>query len=162
MGAAAPVRHTRPLVATCHRGLEEILAGELAAVGAGDVVVGRGAVTFCGDPAVLFDALLWTRTAIRILYPLANAPVQSRDELYRLAERPRWEELVRPGQTIAVQAAGQTRGLANTAFACQVVKDAVVDRIRTVSARPRPPVERSAPPITFHPLSFTHLTRPTK
>jgi hypothetical protein len=39
--------------ATCGRGIEPILADEFRALGAADVVPGRGGVAFAGDRAVL-------------------------------------------------------------------------------------------------------------
>ena len=59
--------------ATCARGLEPILAEELAALGAADVEPGRGGVAFPGDAALLYRANLWLRTAIRVLRPILEA-----------------------------------------------------------------------------------------
>lgn len=50
--------------ATCARGLEAVLAGELRELGAGAVEPGRGGVFFAGDRAMLYRANLWLRTAI--------------------------------------------------------------------------------------------------
>ena len=49
--------------ATCARGIEEVLAGELRELGAEDVLVGRGGVHFVGDKALIYKANLWLRTA---------------------------------------------------------------------------------------------------
>ena len=43
--------------ATCGRGIEHILAGELEAIGAADVEPGRGGVSFAGDKAMLYRAV---------------------------------------------------------------------------------------------------------
>ena len=53
--------------ATCARGIEPVLAGELRALGAADVAPGRGGVAFAGDQALLYQANLWLRTAVRVL-----------------------------------------------------------------------------------------------
>ena len=42
--------------ATCARGLEPVLAGELTGLGASAVTPGRGGVTFHGDAAMLYRA----------------------------------------------------------------------------------------------------------
>ena len=55
--------------ATCARGLEPVLAGELTALGAAPVEPGRGGVAFAGDAALLYRACLWLRTAVRVLQP---------------------------------------------------------------------------------------------
>ncbi len=45
-----------PFFATCARGLEDILADELRALGAQDVSPGRGGTAFAGDQALLYRA----------------------------------------------------------------------------------------------------------
>src|SRR5207253_7359208 len=59
-----------PYFATCARGLEPVLAQELRALKANDVEPGRGGVGFRGDQALLYQANLWLRTAIRVLRPV--------------------------------------------------------------------------------------------
>lgn len=55
--------------ATCHPGLEAVVASELAgrAIGAADVQPGRAGVSFSGDAGVGYRANLWLRSAIRVL-----------------------------------------------------------------------------------------------
>lgn len=136
------------LVATCSRGLEPVLAAELEGIGAGDVATGRGAVTFDGDLTTLYRANLELRTAMRVLLPLASGPVGDREALYRLAVAVRWEGLVQPGATFAVEAVGRHPLLA-AHFAAVVVKDAVADRLRRVRGS-RPDVDRSRPDLGLH------------
>ena len=68
--------------ATCARGIEPILAGELRDLGAAHVEAGRGGVAFGGDRTLLYRANLCLRTAIRVLHPILQAPVTSPEELY--------------------------------------------------------------------------------
>src|SRR5204862_470116 len=63
--------------ATCARGLEPILAAELRALNAADVRPGRGGVAFAGDRALLYQANLWLRTAVRVLQPILEARVET-------------------------------------------------------------------------------------
>ncbi len=137
------------LAATCARGLEEVLAGELAAIGADKVAIGRGAVQFRGSLADLCAASLELRTAMRIVLRLVSGPAAGRDALYRLTSAIAWEELVARGQTIAVEAVGRAAAFPNRAFAALLVKDAVVDRIRRRTGA-RPDVDRRAPDIAIH------------
>ena len=139
----------RPLVATCSRGLEEVLAGELRALGRSAVEPGRGVVTFVGDLAAIWRANLWLRTAMRVVVPLAREKVAGRGDLYELASGIAWHELLRPGQTVAVDVAGRSRAVANTVFAAQVVKDAVVDQVREREGW-RPSVDRTDPDLGIH------------
>ena len=76
--------------ATCHPGLEEVVAAELRSprIGAARVRPGRAGVSFVGDAAVGYRANLWLRSAIRVLQLLAEAELDPRqpggDEVRRL------------------------------------------------------------------------------
>jgi 23S rRNA G2445 N2-methylase RlmL len=119
-----------PLVATCSRGLEEVLREELLALGHDDASCGRGVVSFRGDLDAVYRANLWLRTATRVLRQLSEGPAGSREALYELASKVAWEEVVQRGQTMTVEAAGKAEAFRNTGFAALTVKDAVVDRLR--------------------------------
>ncbi len=138
-----------PLVATCSRGLEEVLADELRSLGADAVASGRGMVSFSGDLATVYSANFRLRTGMRVLVPMARGSVGSREDLYQLASSVAWPELVLPEQTIAVEVAGRHRAFGNLNFGAQVVKDAVVDKIRQKSGK-RPSVDRDQPDIRLH------------
>ena len=142
------------LVATCTRGLEEVLAGELESLGVEDVTPGVGAVTFRGDLAGLYGANLRLRTAMRVLVPLLRGRVRGRKDLFALAARVPWEDLIPPGATFAVETVGKAPGLEHSGFAALVVKDAVADRIRGRRGN-RPDVDRRDPDIRIH----VHLGR---
>lgn len=137
------------LVATCSRGLEGVLAAELVALGGRDVHAGRGMVRFEGSLALLLRANLELRTAIRVVLPLAVGAAPNRDALYALAAGVAWEEIVAPGQTIAVEVAGSAPAFRDRRFAALVVKDALVDRIRQ-SRGVRPDVDRSQADVQIH------------
>ncbi|MGV8577724.1 hypothetical protein ACV355_32845, partial [Pseudomonas aeruginosa] len=57
------------LFASTARGLEELLKSELEALGAHDCKVVQGGVHFQGDDRLLYQSLLWSRLASRILLP---------------------------------------------------------------------------------------------
>ena len=46
------------MIAKTFKGLEEVLAGEIAAIGGNDIEIGRRAVSFTGDKSVLYRANL--------------------------------------------------------------------------------------------------------
>jgi putative N6-adenine-specific DNA methylase len=139
----------QPLVATCARGLEPVLADELRAYGVDGVAPDRGSVGFSGDLRTLYDVNLRLRTAMRVLVPLVRGPIDARDALYDLAASVSWEELFAKGQTLAVEVVGRHRAFRNTNFAGQVVKDAVVDRLRSKRGY-RPDVDRQSPDLRLH------------
>jgi putative N6-adenine-specific DNA methylase len=138
-----------PLVATCSRGLEEVLAGELRALGATAVAVGRGMVSFSGGIDTVVDANLNLRSAMRVLVSLVRGQVSDRGGLYDLAATVPWEEALSERQTFSVEVAGRARAFRDDSFAARVVKDAVVDRLRRVRGA-RPDVDRESPDIRLH------------
>ena len=139
----------QPLTATCARGLEKVLADELRDLGVEAVAPDRGAVMFAGDLRTVFDVNLRLRTAMRVLVPLASGAVTTREDLYDLAASVPWEDILADGQTFAVEVVGKHRSFQRTTFAGQVVKDAVVDRLRKIRGR-RPNVDRENPDVSLH------------
>ncbi len=140
---------TQPLTATCALGLERVLADELRALGAEAVAPDRGSVLFAGDLRTVYNVNIRLRTAMRVLAPLVRGPVSNRQGLYDLAASVAWGEVLKTGQTFAVEVVGKHRAFRNTTFAGQVVKDAVVDRLRSAGGR-RPNVDRENPDIRLH------------
>lgn len=127
-----------------------MLAAELRALtGIQDVEPERGLVAFRGDLAAVYRANLRLRTAMRVLLHLATGECGSRAALYELAASVDWEDLLAPGQTLVVDVAGQGEGFDSTAFAALVVKDAVVDRLRTRRGQ-RPDVSRTNADVRIH------------
>ncbi len=139
----------RELVATCGRGLEEVVAGEVASLGGRDPRPGRGMVRFRGTRETMVRACLGLRAASRVLVPLASGPGEGREALHALGSGVPWEELVPRGGTVAVEVAGGGAGFANTRFAAQVLKDAIVDRTRS-RAGWRPSVDLRRPDVPVH------------
>lgn len=138
-----------PLVATCSRGLEEVLREELLALGHDEASCGRGVVSFRGDLDAVYRANLWLRTATRVLRQLSEGPAGSREALYDLASKVAWEDVVARGQTITVEAAGKAEVFRNTGFAALTVKDAVVDGLRARRGS-RPDVARIGADVRIH------------
>ena len=75
-----------PLLAKTFKGLENILAKELIALGANNVQIERRAVSFTGDLALMYKANLCCRTAVRILMPLKSFKAANADEVYNNAK----------------------------------------------------------------------------
>ncbi|MDX2438639.1 MAG: THUMP domain-containing protein [Acidobacteriota bacterium] len=140
---------TQTLTATCARGLERVLADELRVLGAEAVAPDRGSVLFAGDLRTVYNVNIRLRTAMRVLVPLVRGQVTNREGLYELAASVVWKEVLGSGQTFAVEVVGKHRSFRNTTFAGQVVKDAVVDRLRTAGGG-RPNVDRDNPDIRLH------------
>jgi 23S rRNA (guanine2445-N2)-methyltransferase / 23S rRNA (guanine2069-N7)-methyltransferase len=132
------------LTARTLEGLEWVLARELEAVGARDLRVGRRTIEFSAAEGVeretLYRAVLESRTAIRVLEPLGRFRVSSPEDLYRATQEVDWTEQLKVSDTLRVDAAIHDTFTTHSLYAAQVVKDAVVDQLRTPSGR-RPSVQ---------------------
>jgi 23S rRNA (guanine2445-N2)-methyltransferase / 23S rRNA (guanine2069-N7)-methyltransferase len=141
----APIVDEPPrLTARTLEGLEWVLAEELAAIGGRDLRIGRRTIEFSAAPGVeretLYRAVLESRTAIRVLEPLGRFRVDSPDSLYRAMQEVDWTEQLKVSDTLRVDAAIHDTFLTHSLYAAQIVKDAVVDQLRTPSGR-RPSVQ---------------------
>ena len=130
----APPKPAEPprLTARTIDGLEWLLAHELEAIGAIDLRIGRRTVEFTGDRETLYRSVFESRTAIRILEPLGRFAVDSPEMLYRAIASIDWAEHLQPTQTLRVDAVVYDSFVNHSLYAAQVVKDAVVDRLREV------------------------------
>ncbi len=132
--------------ATCARGLEPILAGELAGIGATHVEPGRGGVNFSGDITTVYNANLWLRTAVRVLRPVGEGEVPSTDALYEFVRSVDWSKLMTNDHTLAVDCNVRDSAITHSQYAARRVKDAICDQFRDKTGR-RPSVDTERPMI---------------
>ena len=142
---AAPVADEPPrLTARTLEGLEWILAREIEAIGGHDLRVGRRTIEFSPPPGAeketLYRTVLESRMAIRVLEPLGRFRVDSPESLYRALQEVDWTEQLKVSDTLRVDAAIHDTFTTHSLYAAQIVKDAVVDQLRTPSGR-RPNVQ---------------------
>ncbi|MCB1054568.1 MAG: RNA methyltransferase [Acidobacteria bacterium] len=143
------------LVAICALGLEELLAGELEALGVSDVRRQRGAVTFRGGWRECWRANLRLRTANRVLVRLASWPGADGDALAAGAaalirqENLRWDgvsvaQLFDPDRTFAIHATSTASAVRDIRWVGLKVKDGLVDAQRQRFGR-RASIDREEP-----------------
>ena len=132
--------------AACALGLEQVLADELAALGAERIEVRRGACAFAGEAVVGYRACLWARSAIRVQEELARGTVRDRDDLYRLAGSVSWWRSIDNRGTLAVDGSVRDSFASDTRYPGLVVKDAICDQFRERTGV-RPNVERDRPDL---------------
>ncbi|PKH24254.1 bifunctional 23S rRNA (guanine(2069)-N(7))-methyltransferase RlmK/23S rRNA (guanine(2445)-N(2))-methyltransferase RlmL [Enterobacterales bacterium CwR94] len=137
------------LFASTARGLEELLKTELEALGASDCQVVQGGVHYQGDDRLLYQSLMWSRLASRILLPLSECNVYSDLDLYLGAIAIDWTAMFDPEQTFAVHFSGTNDVIRNSQFGALKVKDAIVDAF-TRKNLPRPNVDRENPDIRIN------------
>lgn len=134
---------------SCPRGLEQELAKELAAIGAGDQMPAHGGVTFMGELALAWKVNLWSRLGIRVLWQVGEGRYRSEEDLYEGAKAIDWNALFEVTKSIAITTLGKHSPLKSLNFVNLKIKDAVCDRFR-IDAADRPSVETREPevPIT--------------
>lgn len=137
------------LFASTARGLEELLKTELDALGAKDLQVVQGGVHFRADDRVMYQSLLWSRLASRILLPLGEFGVWSDLDLYVGAQSIPWTTLFDSDTTFAIHFSGTNDVIRNSQFGALRIKDAIVDSF-TRQNLPRPSVDREQPGIRIN------------
>ena len=130
-------------------GLEEILAEELRQLGASDIEILKRAVSFSGDKALMYRANICCRTATRILKPIAVFHAADGDELYSRIARISWSRFMDNNNSLAVDSVVSHSGIANSQYAAQRVKDAIVDQFREKTGQ-RPSVDLENPDIRLN------------
>jgi putative N6-adenine-specific DNA methylase len=135
--------------ATSPRGLENLLAEELAALGALQVKAAPGGVEFAGDWPVCYRANLESRLATRILWFVAKAPYTREEDIYRLALAQCWPAVFPVTRTMRVLTTATRSPLKSIDFVTLRVKDAVCDRFRTQGGE-RPSVDTREPDVRVH------------
>jgi putative N6-adenine-specific DNA methylase len=132
--------------AACAKGVEEVLAGELRALGVKNINTSAGGVYFSGDMADCYKVNLWVRTATRILLELGRFDAMNADALYRGAKNIAWGDHFRFNQTFAVYANVRDSSITHSGFAALKVKDAIADTFRGTYGK-RPNVDTSDPDV---------------
>ena len=130
------------MVAKTFQGLEAVLADELRALGAEDVIPGKRMVSFRGDLALLYKANMCCRTALRILKPFLKFDASDADTLYAKVKAFDWSKLLRVNQTFAIDTVSNSSEFKHSQFVTYRVKDAIVDWFRDHDENERRPSVR--------------------
>jgi putative N6-adenine-specific DNA methylase len=142
------------LFATTARGTEDLLAEELKELGARRIRQDRGGVRFLASLDEALKVCLWSRIAMRVLYPLGEFEAHGAEGLYDAVASVPWEEHLTPETTFAVEATLKDSEHSHTGFVALKVKDAIVDRMRE-KLKARPDVDTKHPDVGV----VAHLVR---
>ena len=115
------------MIAKTFKGLEEVLAGEIAAIGGNNIELGRRAVTFTGDKSTLYRANLWLRTASRVLVPIATFRANDADAVYEQVKQINWEQYMDLTTTFSIDATVYSETFKHSRYVTYKVKDAIAD-----------------------------------
>jgi len=125
------------LFATTTRGTEDLLAAELTDLGAVKIRQDRGGVRFAANLQEALRICLWTRIAMRVLYPLGEFEAHGAEGLYEAAASVPWEEHLTTASTFMVEATLRDSEHDHSGFVGLKIKDAIADRMRSkFGARP--------------------------
>jgi putative N6-adenine-specific DNA methylase len=132
--------------APCPRGLESVLALELARLGASGLAEVAGGVHFAGDRALCYRANLESRIASRVLWLVAEGGYRREQDIYALARDLDWSRLFDVDCTIRVDVTALRSPLKSIDFATLRIKDGICDRFRERTGR-RPDVDTADPMV---------------
>jgi len=131
------------------KGLEEVLATELIALGADNVEIQRRAVAFTGDQRLLYKANLHLRTALRILMPIYQFKAKNPDEIYKAVKQFDWEQYMDIKTNFAIDSTVFSEEITHSKFATYRMKDGIVDWFRD-KYNQRPSVKLTNPELQFN------------
>lgn len=135
--------------ASCGKGLEYLLADELQQLGCARATAAVAGANATGTLHDAQRAVLWSRVASRVLWPLTSFDCADEAALYAGAAAIDWTRHLAPGATLAVDAHLGGSGITHERFAAQRVKDAVVDTLRAATGT-RPDVDVEHPDLRLH------------
>ena len=135
--------------ASCGKGLEYLLADELVAHGCARATATVAGANVEGGLRDAQRAVLWSRLASRILWPIAEFDCADEHALYAGAAEVDWTKHVGAGHSIAVDAHVSGSAITHARYAAQRVKDAVVDTLRDATGA-RPGVDVESPDVRLN------------
>ena len=135
--------------ATCSKGVEDLLEKELQLLGAPQIKIHVGGVSFGGDFKHAYKACLWSRVASRILYQLKEFKITSDEDLYSEIIDIDWDEHFSVSNTLAIDCFSSHSVVTNSHYATLRVKDAIVDQFMQRSNE-RPSISKDNPDIRIN------------
>ena len=134
------------MIAKTFKGLEEVLAGELVALGANDVKIERRAVSFTGDKQLLYRTNLCLRTASRVLVPIFSFKAKDADEVYAQVKNIDWSQFMTVQTSFQIDATVYSETFRHSRYVTYRVKDAIADWWNEREGK-RPSVKLSNPDL---------------
>ena len=130
----------------CAKGLEYLLADELVSLGAARATAALAGANAEGEPEAAYRAVMFSRLASRVLWPLSEFDCANENDLYQGVHAIDWTRHLAADGTLVVDAHVSGPALTHERYAAQRTKDAVVDRMRAAHGS-RPSVDTEAPDL---------------
>jgi len=139
-------------IALTFRGLEGVLAKEIADLGGSDIRTGQEMVRFTGDKTLLYKANIHLRTALKVLCLFVECKATNPDEVYDALISCPWEDVLTGKQTFNIQTEVQSELFKNSSLVGYKVKDAITAHMEGKSGK-RPSVSLTNPDLYI----YTHV-----
>ena len=136
-------------LASSPRGLADLLARELVALGAENVKERSTGVAFSSSLRTAYRACLESRIANRVFLELGRFDVADAEGFYAAARGIDWPSHLAPGATLACDFSGRHPAITHTHFGALKLKDAIVDCMREGTGS-RPDVAPERPSVRVH------------
>ena len=138
----------KKLLVTCPHGLEEITAKQISQLSNNKIKINRGGVSLEASTSLMYQINLHVRTAMHVLWEVANINAKNYDELHeQLIEIP-WEFYMHSKQTFMIKTKSFSKIFENPSFSTLKVKDSIVDRFKKKHNK-RPSANKIKPDIVF-------------
>ena len=130
-------------------GFEEVLAKELAQLGAQKIEQGTRMVSFYGDKGFMYKANLALRTALKILKPIHQFRAFNEQSLYRGIQSVEWSKYMSEHQSFVVDVTLHSEHFNHSQFVALKTKDAIVDQFREKFGK-RPNIDKDFPDLRIN------------
>ena len=118
------------LIAPCYFGTESVLSYEVKKLGATDVEVADGKVTFKGDEHIIAAANINLRTAERVVILLKEFKAKTFDELFGGVTSINWASLMPRDAQFPVKGSSLSSTLSSVPACQKIVKKAIVESLK--------------------------------
>ncbi len=130
-------------------GLEEVLAQELAGLGAKNITIANRAVMFTGGKEQLYRVNYASRLALSVLLPISEFFIRTKEDLYKESSKIDWSLYMNTDSSFLVAPVVNSKIFNHTGYPALVMKDAIVDFFRQKSGK-RPSVQTDSPDIVVN------------
>ena len=117
-------------IATCKLGLEALVTRQLHDLDIEVLDTSDARVTFSGGEEAMIRALLWLRTAERVLLVAAEFDAETFDELFEQTKAVNWKQFLKPETNIHVTGKSAKSTLFSVSDCQSIVKKAIVESLK--------------------------------
>lgn len=117
-------------IATCKLGLEALVTRQLRDLDIEVLDTSDARVTFSGGAEAMIRALLWLRTAERVLLVAAEFDAETFDELFEQTKAFNWKQFLKPETNIHVTGKSAKSTLFSVSDCQSIVKKAIVESLK--------------------------------